>query len=571
MENLPDLPDLPDLSPFHRGEQQVQARVGVRSIETRARRVIRPSMPDQHREFFRRMPFLVAAARDGEGRPWATLLVGREGFTESPKADCLEITTRLVEGDALTGALVPGAPLGLLGIELSTRRRNRVNGRIRSRDGDRHVFAVDQSFGNCPQYIRERAWRWTGITAAAAPRRSAELCDRQRRRILDADTFFIASGYRGRGESPSYGMDASHRGGPRGFVELRGSTQLRFPDYAGNNHFNTIGNLSVDPRVGLLFVDFATGGMLQISGRATIDWDSPMIATIPGARRLITVDIDVVVDLPAALPLRWSEDPAARLELRVAAKTRESADVTSFHLVAADGRALPKFAAGQHLPVELQLTGEGPPQRRTYSLSGSPRAAGYRITVKREPDGRVSRALHDSVEVGSTLVARPPAGDFVIPEGSGPLVLLSAGVGLTPMVSMIHALAEGAEEAGSARPILFVRGARDGDHDPLAAELRGLASRTPDVHLHVAYSRPRAEDRDRFDSAGRIDAALVSRLLRESSVEGPPDYLLCGPTGFMGQLQGELEAAGVEPSRIHSEAFGPDRSVIESATSPTDH
>lgn len=571
MESLPDQSDLSDPSPFHRGEQQVQARVGARSIETWARRVIRPSMPDQHREFFRRMPFLVAAARDGEGRPWATLLVGRAGFTESPKADCLEITTRLVEGDALTGALVPGAPLGLLGVELSTRRRNRVNGRIRSRDGDRHVFAVDQSFGNCPQYIRERAWRWTGITAAPAPRRSAELCDRQRRRILDADTFFIASGYRGKGESPSYGMDASHRGGPRGFVELRGSTQLRFPDYAGNNHFNTIGNLSVDPRVGLLFVDFATGGMLQIGGRATIDWDSPVIATIPGARRLITVDIDVVVDLPAALPLRWSEDPAARLELRVAAKTRESADVTSFHLEAADGRALPKFVAGQHLPVELQLAGEGHPQRRTYSLSGSPRAAGYRITVKREPDGRVSRALHDSVEVGSTLVAHPPAGDFLIPKGSGPLVLLSAGVGLTPMVGMIHALAEGTEEAGSARRILFVRGARDGDHDPLAAELRRLASRTPDIHLHVAYSRPRAEDRDRFDSAGRIDVALVSRLLRGLSVEGPPDYLLCGPTGFMGQLQAELEAAGVEPSRIHSEAFGPDRSVIESGTSPTDH
>lgn len=569
MENQPDPSDLSDLSPFHRGEQQVQARVGVRSIETWARRVIRPSMPDEHRDFFRSLPFLVAAARDGEGRPWATLLVGHEGFSESPKPDRLEITTRLAEGDALTGALIPGAQLGLLGVELSTRRRNRVNGRIRSRDGDRHVFAVDQSFGNCPQYIRERAWRWTGITAPPAPRRSAELRDLQRRRILDADTFFIASGYRGPGESPSYGMDASHRGGPRGFVEVRGSTQLRFPDYSGNDHFNTIGNLSVDPRVGLLFVDFATGGMLQVSGRATIDWDSPEIATVPGARRLITVDIDAVVDLPAALPLRWSQDPAARLELRVVAVTRESADVTSLHLEAADGRALPTFAAGQHLPVELHLAGEEHPQRRTYSLSGSPRAAGYRITVKRQPDGRVSRALHDSVEVGSTLIARPPAGDFVIPEGSGPLVLLSAGVGLTPMVSMIHALAEGTEGAGYSRPILYVRGARDGDHDPLAAELRGLASKTPNIHLHVAYSRPRAEDQDRFDSAGRIDAALVSRLLRERSVEGPPDYLLCGPTSFMGQIQAELEAEGVDPSRIHSEAFGPERSVIEPGTSRT--
>ncbi len=139
-------------SPFHSGEQQVQEKLGVRDIERWAQKVVRPFMPDEHREFHTSLPFLVVGARDKDGRPWATLLFGPEGFVQSPDPETLRIDATLATGDALEGALIPGVDLGLLGIELATRRRNRVNGRI----GDAKellIFHFEQSFGNCPQYI----------------------------------------------------------------------------------------------------------------------------------------------------------------------------------------------------------------------------------------------------------------------------------------------------------------------------------------------------------------------------------------------------------------------------------
>jgi len=146
-------------TPFHPGERAVQERLGVReAIEPFARQMIRPFIPEQHRAFYRQLPFIVAAARDAAGRPWATLLAGEPGFIDSPGPRRLDIRAALAAGDALEDGLVPGADLGLLGIEFATRRRNRVNGRIVSRDDDSLQLAVSQSFGNCPQYIHPREW-----------------------------------------------------------------------------------------------------------------------------------------------------------------------------------------------------------------------------------------------------------------------------------------------------------------------------------------------------------------------------------------------------------------------------
>ena len=542
-------------SPFHAGEQQVQARLGVRDIEDWARKVVRPHLPEQHRAFHTALPFLIAAARDAEGRPWATLLAGPEGFVTSPDPRSLVIAAAPPPGDALEGALgespVEGADLGLLGIEFATRRRNRVNGRIARREAGALVFAVEQSFGNCPQYIRERGWRRATDEAAGAPRRGARLTPSQQAWIAAADTFFIASGHRGAGESPSFGMDASHRGGDPGFVAVEGETRLVFPDYAGNNHYNTIGNLVLDPRAGLLFIDFETGSLLQLSGRASVDWDSAALARFPGARRLVEVAVEAVVELPGALTLRWQPEAESVRSLRLVEKRPESADVTSFVFEARDGGPLPPFDAGQHLPLELNVTGVEEPVGRTYSLSGDPAAPRYRISVKREPKGLVSRHLHDAVEVGAILEARKPAGDFVLPCGQCPIVLVGAGVGVTPLASMLHALA--AEETG--RPVWFVQGARDGAHHPLAKEVRALAATRPELRLHVAYSQPRAEDeagRD-YDSAGRIDGDLLARLVEARDAH----YLLCGPLGFMAGIQDDLEARGVPAEQIHTESFGP--------------
>ena len=540
-----------DTSPFHSGQHQVQERVGVRDIEGWARKVVRDQMPAQHRAFHTALPFLVVAARDSEGRPWATLLAGPDGFVTSPDPRSLVIDARPVPGDGLGDALVAGADIGILGIELATRRRNRVNGRIADDGSGAILFVVEQAFGNCPQYIREREWRRVPDAPAGTPMMGTCLTAAQAEWIRGADTFFIASGYRDEGDSAAFGMDASHRGGERGFVRVVDEGRLEFPDYAGNNHFNTIGNLVLDPRAGFLFVDFETGGLLQLTGRATVDWDSDAVARIPGARRLVAFDIERIIELPSAVPLRWDGQAESVRSLRLVEKIAESEDVTSFVFEARDGGPLPDFEAGQHLPIELHVAGVDEPVRRTYSLSGAPGDDRYRITVKREPLGLASRQLHDAVELGAILDTRRPAGDFVMSCNKCAVALVSAGVGVTPMVSMLHALTS----QGGERRVWFVHGARDGGHHPLAREVRGLAAGRPEFRVHVAYSRPRKADDAGvdYDSQGRVDGTLLARLVDEADVH----YFLCGPTGFMAGVQSDLEARGIPADNIHTESFGP--------------
>lgn len=540
-------------SPFHEGEQRVQERLGVRdAIEPWARKVVRSFLPEEHREFYGQLPFVVAAARDARGRPWATILAGRPGFLTSPDPGSLVSSAAPSAGDALAGALIEGADVGLLGIELATRRRNRVNGRIAAASDTGFSLGVDQSFGNCPQYIHERHWRQEPPSDTPLARHHDALDGRLRGWIEGADTFFIASGHRGEGDSATFGMDASHRGGQPGFVRVEDERHLVFPDYAGNNHYNTLGNLLLDPRAGLVFVDFERGSLLQLTGVATIEWKATDLERFPGARRMVSFELDEAVEVEAILSLRWDAPSGSVRSLRVVEKLRESDDVTSLIFESRDGGPLAEFSAGQHLPLEVEIPGQSLVASRTYSLSNAPGEGRYRITVKRDPRGLVSSHLHDRVDAGDILDARAPAGAFVLHEtGDRPVVLVSAGVGLTPLVSMLHALVA----SGAERRVWFVHGARDGRHHPLAEEVRGLAGSTPGVALHVAYSRPLPEDEagGRFDTRGRIDGVLLESLV--PGLEG--DFYLCGPAGFMASVQDDLEVRGVATERIHTESFGP--------------
>jgi len=538
-------------TPFHPGERAVQTRMGVREqIEPFAHQVVRSFMPDQHRNFYASLPFMAVAARDRAGRPWATLLAGEVGFVTTPDPQHLLIRGDLPAGDALQGSLAEGADLGLLGIEFATRRRNRVNGRVSGFAPQSLLVSVDQSFGNCPRYIHPRNWVLTPANAQPEARR----LDHLSRELIDwiekADTFFIASGHRNEGAEAFFGMDVSHRGGDTGFVRVKDQRTLVFPDYAGNNHFNTIGNLVLDPRVGLLFVDFTQGHLLQLTGRARIDWNSPDVNEVPDAHRLVEITIEDVVALHNAVPIRWASKGVAARSLRVKRKTRESVDVMSVLLEAPDGGDLPEFEAGQHLPIQVTITGQEQRLDRTYSLSAAPNRKVWRLTVKREDKGRVSRYLHDVLKEGDVLNAHPPGGNFVLQPGDRPVVLLSTGVGLTPMTSMLGVLARPDER----RTVWFVHGARDGAHHPLASEVRQASLGNPRVHTHVVYSRPRPGDlsgRD-YDHIGRIDIGLLAAILPTLDA----DFYLCGPVSFMAAIQDRLVARGVPAGQIHRETFG---------------
>lgn len=302
-----------ETSPFHPGERAVQQRLGVRdSVERGGRRMIGDFMPEQHRDFFEQLPFLVVGSLDRAGRPWASLLSGEPGFVTSPHPRSLLVGGTPVPGDPLLENLRPNAPLGVLGIELATRRRNRANGRVVWSSGCGFELSVEQAFGNCKLYIHERTPgepRARPTDAAGPEPGASRLTARATALMGGCDTAFLATASADAARGGREGVDVSHRGGPPGFLHVDASeerTRVTLPDYAGNNMFNSLGNIEVNPRAGLLACDFASGDLLSITGSAHVLWDSPELARFRGAERLLQIEVDGHVLLPAALPDVWS-------------------------------------------------------------------------------------------------------------------------------------------------------------------------------------------------------------------------------------------------------------------------
>jgi len=282
-------------SPFHPGELEAQVRAGGNS----AGGAIRELMTEQHRVFFESLPFVAVALRHNDW-PVATILTGAPGFVSAPDPRTLRVQTHLDPFDPATHAVAKGAPVGLLGIDLRTRRRNRANGVIASASAGQFVLAVRQSFGNCPQYIHPRELR--RVRPDAQPiehfdRLNAEARDA----ISHADTFFVGTG--SRTNEAAGGMDISHRGGRPGFVRIEGET-LSIPDYKGNRYFNTLGNLLSEPRAALLFVDFAQGDLFHVQGTTEIVWDGPEVRAFRDAERLWRVYVERYWLKRGAIPLR---------------------------------------------------------------------------------------------------------------------------------------------------------------------------------------------------------------------------------------------------------------------------
>ena len=299
-------------SPYHPGEMAVQERAGARLLAERVgRRVIRDYMTEQHRAFFAALPYVFMGSLDRQGRPWATLLSGPAGFLRSPDPRHLVVSALPAPGDPAGIGLRAGAPLALLGIELHTRRRNRLTGKVSALDQGGLTFKVDQSFGNCPQYIQARAPEpaFPAGPASVLPLES-RLDSRAAAIIARCDTLFIASASPGAGvDDPVEGVDVNHRGGRGGFVRVDmvdGRSVLTFPDFVGNSAFNTLGNIVLNPRAGLLFVDFGTGDLVTLTGRADVIWDGPELQGFARAERLVRVEVEEAYHLVAALPWRWS-------------------------------------------------------------------------------------------------------------------------------------------------------------------------------------------------------------------------------------------------------------------------
>jgi ferredoxin-NADP reductase/predicted pyridoxine 5'-phosphate oxidase superfamily flavin-nucleotide-binding protein len=566
-----------DRSPWHAGEKQLQAHVGVAErMENFGRKVIRSEMPDQHRTFYQQLPFMLYAAVDAEGHPWASILEGQPGFAHSAEPGLLQFRSLPAFDDP--AQLSDGSAIGLLGIELHTRRRNRINGHVRAMTAGGFAVTVDQSFGNCPQYIQLRQFRSVPLAdpSTRAAQHFNELDDAAKAMIAEADTFFVASYVDVDGERS---VDVSHRGGQSGFVRVEGN-RLTIPDFAGNLHFNTLGNLLLNPRAGLLFIDFNTGDLLQLSGRTEIILEGPQVEAFQGAERLWTIDVEHVVRRPAALALRWRfdgvsptslltgtwEQATARLQakalgdqwrpLRVTRIEAQSQNIRSIYLEPADGAGLPLFQAGKHLPLRFNIDGEV--HIRTYSLSSAPSDDFFRISVKR--DGRVSTHLHEQIRVGDLLEARAPQGHFTVaPHERRPLVLLAAGVGITPLLSMLREVVYQGLRTRRIRPTWFIQSSRTLADQPFRRELDRLLEDAGDaVRVVRLLSQPEAEavQGEDFDLSGRIDVALLKDLLTVEDYD-QLDFVVCGPGSFTQSLYDGLRELDIRDSRIHAETFGP--------------
>jgi predicted pyridoxine 5'-phosphate oxidase superfamily flavin-nucleotide-binding protein len=283
-----------DQSPFHIDEIAAQRRAGVHVSGAG----VRALMPDQHREFFEALRYVFVGGPGRDGWPLATVLTGAAGFVHAPSA-----TTLRIDGGASLGFAV-GDEIGLLGLDLSTRRRNRANGRIAAVDQGALSVEITQSFGNCAQYIHTRTIGAERRPVAEPRTVAIDGLDNQARWLIGtSDTFFVAS--RSRADAGTAGgLDVSHRGGRPGFVRVEGNT-LSVPDFKGNRFFNTLGNFIGDDRAGLLFIDFTTGDLLQAEGRVAIDW-APATAELPaGSQRFWRVTIERSWWRRRALPFAW--------------------------------------------------------------------------------------------------------------------------------------------------------------------------------------------------------------------------------------------------------------------------
>ena len=291
-------------NPWHAGEVAMQRANGAaEALAELGPRVVRDHLIAQHRAFFPLLPTIVLGTVDAHGDAWATLRAGRPGFVQAPDAWTLRVDLRRDGADPAQSGIVDDAAIGVLGLDPVTRRRNRVNGDVAHATGDGFDVRVRQSFGNCPKYIHQRDTTFTrdpAVVGTAATIETVLLDEVGADIVRGADTFFVASYVDLDG---SRQVDVSHRGGRPGFVDIGGDGGLTIPDFAGNRFFNTLGNFTVNPKAGLVFADFRSGDLLQLTGDARVSDRASTTALPDGIERTWTFRPRRVVRRPGALPV----------------------------------------------------------------------------------------------------------------------------------------------------------------------------------------------------------------------------------------------------------------------------
>ncbi|MEP1740506.1 MAG: FAD-binding oxidoreductase [Kangiellaceae bacterium] len=592
-----------DQSPFHLGEQMIQTKLGVReNMERFGRMVIRDHMPEQHQRFYQQLPFIFLGHEDPKGFPWASILFAKPGFIKSDTEHSLSFSQLPLEQDPLTETLNENSlngkntKLGILGIELPTRRRNRLAAHVTKLSDNSIELNVDQTFGNCPQYIQSREYYPPDShNPTETSRLEIRSFDNVAQKIVEsADTFFIASSYDSGNNNPSDGADVSHRGGKPGFVKIINNNQLIIPDYMGNNHFNTFGNIELNGKAGLLFIDFQTGDILTLTGEARVDWESDDIAFFEGAQRLLRFKLTKGYLIKKAIPANWSKpefspntqltgtwDEAKKLKeietqrnqwlpYRVDQIVIESESIRSFHLVPENGQLF-KFKPGQFLTIRVRINDEY--MIRTYTVSNADSDGVYRLSIKREhasssnvPDGIVSNHMHSNVKLGDIIEAKAPTGNFYFEtRKQKPALLVAAGIGITPMLAMLRQALVDAVKTRYIRPTTLVAIVRTEKERAFYQELSQVAEQSSgQINIHWCITKPQSKRflGSDFNFIGRPTKEFFQAVIENKRT----DAYLCGPPPFMQQTYDTLRMIGLSDLAIYAESFGPSSLKRDSQT-----
>ncbi|RDH86071.1 MAG: hypothetical protein DIZ80_00965 [endosymbiont of Galathealinum brachiosum] len=531
--------------PFHEGELAVQTKLGVSDIARSNGTVITNRIPGAALNFISQQSMVILGSTDINSRIWTSAIFGSSGFIEALDAETVRINfsdTSISITDPFWSNIQSNAQLGMIVIELGSRRRLRINGQIEKISEQIYHINIDQAYPNCPQYIQRRHImhaRKNNDLNKVSDLNGCSLNLNQINIIENADTFFVSSAH------PDHGNDVSHRGGKPGFIQIINNSQLRIPDYPGNSMFNTLGNFDVNPNAGLVFIDFINKKILQLTGQAKVLWhiEDTDIETAGTLRywqfdieswRESTIDFDIEWEYLDASPHNPEITSNQTIEnktlnLTVDKIIQQSDRVKSFILTSDD--KLPEFKAGAHL--EITLNNDQNLIRHYSILSNPDNLNHYEIAVLEQAESRGgSHAMHHLVKQGDILNCSIPKNEFPVYTNAEHTILIAGGIGITPILSMLESL----------------------ESQNKSYEFHYTVKTLSDF-IYIDRIKAIAGNRCSFYTSAKKNSRLNLDILLTKPDKGTHVYV-CGPVRLINAIREVSEINNWNKANVHFENFG---------------
>ena len=550
---------------FHPGELAVQALANEADIAQRNAIVVSKHIIKGALSFIGQQSMTVISSTDENNQIWTSVLLGEPGFIKARDDQHILIDRKKIiqqPKDPLWRNIEKNSQVGLVIIELSTRRRLRVNGNIKVLASGEYEVTVAQAYPNCPKYIQRRQPHLSKSVLTyntPLPLLGSELTSEQLALITRSDSFFVGSGV------VEHHNDASYRGGDPGFVSIVNNRQLLIPDYKGNSMFNTLGNFESNENAGLAFIDFEGNKLLQLTGTAKVLWEQLDESNSSGGTKRYW-HFNVInwqeTKLPAALNWTFFEysphNPkplvSETLSLVVSDIKEKSARIKLFRLTAKEGGILPAFDPGSHLPIEVELSEKHTALRHYSIISSSHDNRFYEIAVQQEKHGGGgSNYMHEKLRIGKTVNAKSPMNEFSLSSPGKHHILIAGGIGITPIFAMLKHLSQKNESYE-----LHYSVKTDNDL-AFKEEIVKLAGNKANFYFTKENStQGRSTKKISTHGSGAAEISPTRLDLKSLFKEGKKSshIYICGPVRMIDAVKDKANENNWQASHIHYESFG---------------